>query len=108
VKHLADCGRARWKIENEHNNVLKNHGYNLEHNFGHGEEHAGENFCILNLPAFLFHTILYMGDEKYWAARERAGRRDNFYTALKYTFCRFLHEDWDAFILFVWGDQPDG
>jgi hypothetical protein len=29
---LADCGRARWKIENEHNNVLKNRGYNLEHN----------------------------------------------------------------------------
>jgi hypothetical protein len=25
---------SKWKIENEHNNVLKNHGYNLEHNFG--------------------------------------------------------------------------
>ena len=22
AKALADCGRARWKIENEHNNVL--------------------------------------------------------------------------------------
>jgi hypothetical protein len=28
VKHLAARGRARWKIENEHNKVLKNHGYN--------------------------------------------------------------------------------
>jgi len=36
VAHLAECGRARWKIENEHHNVLKNRGYNLEHNFGHG------------------------------------------------------------------------
>jgi hypothetical protein len=34
--YLAECGRARWKIENERHNVLKNRGYNLEHNFGHG------------------------------------------------------------------------
>jgi hypothetical protein len=23
---IAECGRARWKIENEHNNVLKHRG----------------------------------------------------------------------------------
>ncbi|GHU81712.1 hypothetical protein FACS189468_4830 [Spirochaetia bacterium] len=45
VKLLVSCARARWKIENEHNNVLKNHGYNLEHNFGHGEQYASEVFC---------------------------------------------------------------
>jgi hypothetical protein len=28
VVHLAECGRSRWKIENEHHNVLKNRGYN--------------------------------------------------------------------------------
>jgi hypothetical protein len=27
--------------------------------------------------------------------------------ALGYTFCRFLHKDWQAFILFIWGDEPD-
>ena len=36
VVALAACGRARWKIENESFNTLKNQGYNLEHNFGHG------------------------------------------------------------------------
>jgi hypothetical protein len=61
AKHRADCGRARWKIENEHTNMLKNHGYNLEHNFGHGPAHASENFCVLNLRAFLYHTVLYLG-----------------------------------------------
>jgi hypothetical protein len=29
-------GRARWKIENETFNTLKNQGYQFEHNFGHG------------------------------------------------------------------------
>ena len=36
-------GRARWKSENETNNVLKTKGYHLEHNFGHGKE----NLCAL-------------------------------------------------------------
>ena len=31
-----DCARTRWKIENETFNVLKQHGYHLEHSFGHG------------------------------------------------------------------------
>ncbi|MDR2476857.1 MAG: hypothetical protein LBD18_03620, partial [Treponema sp.] len=108
AKHRADCGRARWKIENEHNNVLQNHGYNLEHNVGHGPAHASENFCVLNLPAFLFHTVLYLGDEVYRRSRERSGRRDTFYNALRYTFSRFLHQGWSAFIVFIWGDEPDG
>jgi hypothetical protein len=108
VEQLAGCGRARWKIGNKHNNVLKNHGYHLEHNFGHGQDHAGENFCLLNLPAFLFHTRLFLGDEQYWAARDRSGRPDNFFSALRYIFSRFLHENWSAFILFVWGDEPHG
>ena len=38
VADLAACGRARWKIENESFNVLKNNGYHLEHNFGHGKK----------------------------------------------------------------------
>ena len=65
VKALADCGRARWKIKHEHTKVLKNRGYNLEHNFGHEEVHASENVCVMNLPAFLLHAVLYQGDEVY-------------------------------------------
>ena len=42
VAELADCARARWKIENETFNVLKQHGYHLEHNFGHGKGHPGQ------------------------------------------------------------------
>ena len=31
-------GRSRWRIENETFNTLKNQGYHLEHNYGHGKE----------------------------------------------------------------------
>jgi hypothetical protein len=65
VKQIAECARARWKIENEHNKVLKRRGYNLEHNFGHGKNHASEIFCLLNLMSFLFHGIQDLADEDY-------------------------------------------
>ena len=56
VIEMAQCARARWKIENEHNNVLKNHGYHLDHNFGHGQEYACEIYAIL----CIFHPKMYM------------------------------------------------
>lgn len=101
VEHLADCGRARWKIENEHNNVLKNHGYNLKHNFGHGEEHAGEVFCLLNLLSFLLHTILDLSDDDYQIARETTSRRDEFFNLLRAALRFGIHESWEDFLAFV-------
>ncbi len=65
VKQIVADGRARWKIENENNNILKNRGYHLEHNFGHGKKYLSQLMLTLNLLAFLFHTVLEMVDEKY-------------------------------------------
>jgi len=46
-------GRARWKIENETFNTLKNQGYQFEHNFGHGKENLTTIFALLMMLAFL-------------------------------------------------------
>jgi hypothetical protein len=99
--HLASCGRARWKIENEHNNVLKNHGYNLKHNFGHGENHAGEMYCLLNLLAFQMHSLLDICDEDYRKARALAGRRDEFFGELRFVMRFKLFENWRQLIIFI-------
>ena len=53
VFHLMRGGRARWKIENETFNTLKNQGYNFEHNYGHGEQHLAVVFAMLMMLAFL-------------------------------------------------------
>ena len=37
------AGRARWKIENETFNTLKNLGYHFEHNYGHGKDHLARS-----------------------------------------------------------------
>ncbi len=60
VAEIVACGRARWKIENESFNVLKNHGYELERYtvFGHGQRFLAMTLAALNLLAFAWHTVL--------------------------------------------------
>jgi Transposase DDE domain len=53
VYHLMRGGRARWKIENETFNTLKNQGYNFEHNYGHGEQNLSVVFATIMMLAFL-------------------------------------------------------
>lgn len=49
--------RARWKIENETFNTLKNQGYRFEHNFGHGHRHLSTVLMHLMMLAFLIDQI---------------------------------------------------
>jgi DDE family transposase len=54
VDAVMRAGRARWKIENETFNTLKNQGYNFEHNYGHGKQNLA---TILALLMFLAFTV---------------------------------------------------
>jgi hypothetical protein len=53
VFHLMRGGRARWKIENETFNTLKNQGYHFEHNYGHGTQNLSVVFAVVMMLAFL-------------------------------------------------------
>jgi hypothetical protein len=68
VEWITRGGRARWKIENESYNTLKNQGYHLEHNFGHGRQYLSEALFLLNLLAFFFHQIFELLDGLYQQA----------------------------------------
>jgi hypothetical protein len=50
---FARGGRARWKVENETFNTLKNQGYHYEHNYGHGQQNLSVVFAMLMMLAFL-------------------------------------------------------
>jgi hypothetical protein len=65
VAQLVKGGRARWKVENEAFNTLKNQGYHIEHNFGHGQKNLSTIFFLLNLLAFFVHQILELTDLHY-------------------------------------------
>src|SRR6266478_1582179 len=53
VYTLMRGGRARWKIDNETFNTLKNQGDNFDHNYGHGEQHLSVVLATLMMLAFL-------------------------------------------------------
>jgi DDE_Tnp_1-associated/Transposase DDE domain len=61
-------GRARWKIENETFNTLKNQGYNFEHNYGHGDDHLHTVMLMLMLLAFFVDQIQQGWNELFKAA----------------------------------------
>ena len=57
VMEMMRAGRARWRIENETFNTLKNQGYRFEHNFGHGHKHLATVFAYLMMLAFLIDQV---------------------------------------------------
>lgn len=110
VVALAAAGRARWKSENENNNVLKNYGYHLEHNFGHGKQYLAMILVLLNLLAFLMHTILDLCDPIYRQLRTHLRVRTTFFNDLR-TLTHYLYfAGWDPLLNFMYIqlelDQP--
>ena len=83
VAELAACGRARWKIENETFNVLKNNGYHLRHNFGHGKENLSALLATLNLFAFACHGLCESLETAWEKARDVLGSRQRFFEHLR-------------------------
>lgn len=101
VAGLVAAGRARWKIENENNNVLKHRGYHLEHNFGHGEQHLSALLLTMNLLAFGLHTLLEVTDASYRLIREAVGARRKFFTHLEALTTYLPFENWDRLMDFM-------
>ena len=101
VPELADAGRAHWKVENENFNVLKNRGYNLEHNYGHGQQHLSTVLLSLLLLAFLIHTVLHLSCPSYQAIRQKLGPRRTFFNDLR-ALTRYLYfASWEKLLIFM-------
>ena len=101
VEELARIGRCRWKIENETFNTLKNQGYHIEHNFGHGAEHLSFNFFLLNLLAFFMHQIFELTDQLYQACREKRGTKRSLWEHLRVYMASFVFPDWETMLAAV-------
>jgi Transposase DDE domain len=58
VEPVMRAGRARWKIENETFNTLKNQGYHFEHNYGHGKQNLATVLALLMFLAFTVDQMM--------------------------------------------------
>ena len=108
VPKLVEGGRARWKIENETFNTLKNQGYHIEHNFGHGKKHLSFNFFLLNLLAFTYHQLFELADKTYQVLRKKFGSKRNLWDHIRVALYFFIFNDWQALLdkVFYGGNLP--
>ena len=94
VEAVMRGGRARWKVENETFNTLKNQGYGLEHNYGHGEQHLSTVFATLMMLAFLVDQVQEHSCRLFQAARARFHSRTSLWERMRAFFTDFRLPDW--------------
>jgi hypothetical protein len=104
IFELIKTGRCRWKVENECFNSLKNQGYNMKHNFGHGKQHLAHNMYLSILLAFTLHQIMELCDDAYQQCRARFGSKRNLWERIRQVLCMFIVPDW--YWLFDWCLDP--
>ncbi|NOT80318.1 MAG: hypothetical protein HOP07_15085 [Bacteriovoracaceae bacterium] len=97
IAQLAKGGRTRWKIENETFNTLKNRGYNLEHNYGHGEKNLTHNFIMSMFLAFLVDQIQEISCYTFKKLIEKYEQKSRLWKKLESGFEFLEFSSWDQF-----------
>jgi len=100
VYALMRGGRARWKIENETFNTLKNQGYHFEHNYGHGEQNLSVVFATLMMLAFLVDQTQQLCCALFRAVWTKLGSKRLLWERMRALFYSYalesMHELWEA------------
>ena len=87
--HLVRGGRARWHIENETFNTLKNQGYHFEHNYGHGQQNLSVVFAMLMMLAFLVDQTQQLCCPLFRAVWKKVGSKRALWEKLRSHFYHF-------------------
>lgn len=91
---FARGGRARWRIENETFNTLKNQGYHFEHNFGHGQRNLSVVFAMLMMLAFLVDQVQQRCCPLFQAVWQKLGSKRALWEHVRSLFCHFSIHSW--------------
>jgi hypothetical protein len=102
---LMKGGRARWKIENETFNTLKNLGYNFEHNYGHGQKYLSTILCLLMLLAFLIDQVQGIACSLFQAVKKRAGSFRALWEDIRVLFRFAGLTSWECMYRFMIGGK---
>lgn len=111
VDTLMRGGRSRWKIENETFNTLKNQGYNLEHNYGHGVQNLSVVLMMVMLLVFLVDQTQQLCCPLFQAAWNKRGHnKRSLWEKMRNLFDSFvfasMQELYEAIVNGVARQQP--
>jgi hypothetical protein len=103
---IAKGGRARWKIENETFNTLKNLGYNFERNYGHGKKYLSTILCLLMMLAFLVDQVQEICCSLFQMCRKFAGTYRELWETMRTLFRYVRLMSWENFYLTLCKAKP--
>ncbi len=105
VYELSRGARARWRIENETFNTLKNQGYQFEHNFGHGYKHLSHVFGLLMFLAFFIDQVQQRCCGLFQGALKKMKRKIRLWERLRNLFLEFYIESWADIFQWMVGNR---
>jgi hypothetical protein len=94
VYQVARGGRAKWKIENETFNTLKNQGYHFEHNYGHGKENLSTVLTFLMMLAFFIDQLQQRCCGLFQAALKKMKQKKALWEKIRSLFTEYYIDDW--------------
>ncbi len=97
VSLIMKGGRARWHIENETFNTLKNLGYNFEHNYGHGYKNLSTVMAMLMFLAFLIDQVQETCCEFFHKALKKIKRKKYLWRKMRSLFDMVVLPSWQVF-----------
>ncbi len=99
---IARGGRARWHIENETFNTLKNQGYHFEHNFGHGYKNLSTVFAMLMMLAFLIDQTEQLCCGLFQGALEKLKSKKSYlWRTIRELFLTHIVPSWEIIYLAI-------
>jgi hypothetical protein len=101
VAKVMRAGRARWKIENETFNTLKNQGYHFEHNYGHGQDELCTVLAYLMMIAFTVDQIRQYACEYFLALWQGLGTKAKLWQAIRAAFTMIQFQTMKQLFAFV-------
>jgi len=99
VYRVMRAGRARWKIENETFNTLKNQGYHFEHNYGLGHKHLSMVFVKLMMLAFLVDQVQQLSCSLFRSVWKKLGSKRELWEQMRALFRCFRLESMEMLYL---------
>jgi len=108
VRLVMKGGRARWKIENETFNTLKNQGYHFEHNYGHGYNQLSTVMAMLMFLAFLVDQAQETCCALFQRALKKVKRRTRFWLRLQSLFMEYFILSWETLYEAIANDTGRG
>ena len=80
---------------------MKNDGYCMEKNFGHGDNNLCFNFYLLTLLAFLTHQIFELTDGLYKKCRKKFGSKRHMWERIRSYICIIIFDTWESLLEFA-------